>query len=65
MFQIIADILSYNMRPLFFHVTLSQCNVCNIFFKKFVLNAYVKLSKPFVVPQPIRENFVDHGFHIV
>ena len=29
-FQIIADILSYNMR-LDFHVTLSQCNICNIF----------------------------------
>ena len=65
MFQIIADILSYNMRPLFFHVSISQCNVYNIFFKKFVLNANVKLSYTFVVLQPIKENFVDHGVYIV
>ena len=44
-FQIIADILSYNMRPLlfFFHVSLSECNVCNIFFTKFILNVYASL----------------------
>ena len=48
-FQIIADILSYNMRPLlfFFHVSLSECNVCNIFFHKVhfkcVCEAYLSL----------------------
>ena len=35
------------------------------FFTKFILNAYEKLCYSFVVFLPIRENFVDHGFHIV
>ena len=59
-FQIIADILSYNMRPLFFfHVSLSECNVCNIFFTKFILNVYAKPTYPYVVLLPIRGKFVD------